>query len=162
MRTARLSVLVATCGLAGLALTACGGTQAPGSSPSAAGSGTAASDQLVAFARCMRAHGVNVPDPKPGDGLAKLIGPARKGNKAAFQRGVNACKDKLPKSATTRTPSADAMLRWAQCMRAHGVNVPDPKAGQQRPDLSQVDQSSPRFAAATDACSKYLRSEGSS
>ena len=84
----------------------------------------------------MREHGVNVPDPKPGQkGLtfSARTGPG-KGPPNALPAADRACRHLL--RGALKRPSAselnkmrDAALKWAQCMRQHGVKVPDPATG---------------------------------
>jgi hypothetical protein len=54
-------------------------------------------DALRVFAKCMRDHGVDMPDPDPNAGG---LGLARGGrfdfNNPAFQKAFEACRDKLP------------------------------------------------------------------
>ena len=82
--------------------------------------------QQLNFARCMQAHGItNFPD----SGELKItsgIDP----NSAQFQAAQHACQSLLPGLAQTPSQKAaanDAALKFAKCMRAHGVpNFPDP------------------------------------
>ena len=49
-------------------------------------------------------------------------------------------------------------LRYARCMRSHGVpNLPDPGSDGRIPDPESVgiNQGSPKFEAANQACGKY-------
>lgn len=151
--------VVVTAVAALLVLTGCGGTS-HGGQPTASATSTVANDQLVKFAQCMRTHGVDVPDPQPGEGLRDLLEKADTSNKAKFQKAVTACKSDLPKGISTEKPDQDAMLNWARCMRDHGVDVPDPQPGQ-KPDLSHVDRNSPKFTSASTACQRYLVSKAS-
>ncbi|WP_028050404.1 hypothetical protein [Cellulomonas sp. URHD0024] len=64
----------------------------------------------------------------------------------------------LPEGTATATPEAtldphDAMLRFAQCMRDHGVDVPDPVDGHLTVDGSGVTQA--QMDAARSACAKW-------
>jgi hypothetical protein len=56
-------------------------------------------DQALKFARCMRAHGVDMPDPQADGGGIRLSGPG-KGSidpaGPAFQRAQRACESLLP------------------------------------------------------------------
>jgi hypothetical protein len=60
----------------------------------------------------------------------------------------------------------DELLKWAQCMRQHGVNVPDPVNGQIRitvtpgpgrtaPASNGPVEGNPQFQAAQNACKQY-------
>jgi len=51
-----------------------------------------AEQAMLAFARCMRAHGQDVPDPVPGEGIRIR----RTHDDPAFEAAQEACQDKLP------------------------------------------------------------------
>jgi hypothetical protein len=61
--------------------------------------------QMVAWARCMRQHGVNIPDPKPGGGID--VGPAAgaKPDSAKFRAAEEACKQYEPRGGGERVDS---------------------------------------------------------
>jgi hypothetical protein len=75
---------------------------------------------------------------------------------------MSACRSKLPNGGQPPKLSASqkqAMLRFSQCMRAHGVtNFPDPTFGAAgRPDLKigqslGLDPNSPTFQSAQKQC----------
>jgi hypothetical protein len=121
---------------AALAIAACGSGGGPiasaqtGSQP---GSGT------IAFARCMRAHGVpQFPDPggpAPSGSSLSILGarlPATTDvNAPAFRSALNTCMKGFlaahPRPPMSAAQKAD-FLRFSRCMRAHGVpNFPDPR-----------------------------------
>jgi hypothetical protein len=112
-------------------LAACGG----GASANGASS-AGKEEQALKFARCMREHGVNVPDPKPGARgftFSARSGPGQ-GGANSLQAADRACRHFLkgalkPPSGSQLNKMRDAALKWAQCMRQNGVNVPDPKPG---------------------------------
>lgn len=56
--------------------------------------------------------------------------------------------------ATTPVADEDKPLRFAQCMREHGVDMPDPDPGG-KPGLLKIDRNDPKFAKAFDACKQY-------
>jgi hypothetical protein len=145
--------------LLGLAVLIAGCGAAPG--PRAGGSG-AIKARFVAYARCMRGHGVtDFPDPTavPGGGLAFSIdgGPGSDLNQAdpTFAAAGRACRGLAPgarQAATASAPHIAAELRWARCLRAHGVpSFPDPDR-QGAFDSARFDPSSPAFRTATRAC----------
>ena len=106
------------------------------------------------FAQCMRQHGVNMPDPKAG----KMTMSLQKGQESKMQAAQNACKQYLPNGGNPPSQAdpkmRDQAVKFAQCMRANGVNVPDPGAdGAIKIDGRKVTQS--KMAAAQKACSKY-------
>jgi hypothetical protein len=108
------------------------GTGAASTGTSAASESGSPESQALAFARCMRAHGLpNFPDPSPGGNFEfskrSGIGPSSR----AFQTARAKCKAYVPPGpGSGPPPSAQTLarfLRIARCMRAHGVpDFPDP------------------------------------
>lgn len=138
---------------AGIALLAAGCGGSPGSH------GAQATGAL-AFSHCMRSHGVvNWPDPTssgvtPKESLQQLgISSSR------FQSAQSACQHLLPTvSAARRRLVVSQSLEFSRCVRSHGVpNFPDPDSTGRIPDPASVgiDQGSPRFEAANQACGRY-------
>jgi hypothetical protein len=90
-------------------------------------------DAALKFARCMRAHGVKVADPKidrGGAGNFRVGGPGispqvMKRADAACRTYMEAAAPKL--SAAQRAEMRDQAVKFARCMRQHGVNLPDPE-----------------------------------
>ena len=123
--------------LAGLTLTACGGGEesaGASSSGEAGGGGGRAKLERAALrhAECMRKQGVDVPDPKPGEGGIILSGPLSGGDPGAQQRAAKKCEKYLrnvppPKlSDEQETAMRDGALKHARCMRGQGIEFPDP------------------------------------
>lgn len=164
--------VVATAGLTLLA-SACGGSSANhvatlgstttrGSSPRPAAS--APTNGAVAFARCVRSHGVpNYPDPTSAGGLVKESLQQLGVSGSRFHAAESACNHLLPNGGSG--PSLAQIqhvrrlaLRFSPCMRAHGVpNFPDPDSDGRIPDPATVgiNQGSPKFEAANQACRTY-------
>jgi hypothetical protein len=118
--------------------------------------------QFLAYARCIRAHGVSdFPDPTtpPGGGAAFSIqgGPGSDLNRSnpTFTAARQACRTLLPGGQQTQTLSAPhiaAEVRWARCMRSHGLpDFPDPNS-QGAFDSSRFNETSPAFNTASTAC----------
>jgi hypothetical protein len=146
-----------------LALAACATTK-PAATTASTGSAPA-----VAWAACLRAHGVPAfPDPIPGhkaqfsDSSANILN----SRSPAVLAAEKACKAQHDAIIGTRAgPSADenaAFLEFARCMRAHGVpNYPDPTYGGNGrpniPDLSSrgIDAQSPAVTKAARACNGH-------
>ena len=114
--------------VSGVALAGCGSTGAPsgtvtnGSSPNPKGA-----SQALAFAKCMRGHGVsNFPDPA-GSGIRITPSIAQQ---PAFRTAQSACRKYLPNGGqppVTAPGARAAALAFAKCMRTHGVpSFPDP------------------------------------
>jgi hypothetical protein len=109
-----IAVAAAACALA---LAACGSSGKPGR--------TAASvNSPVAFAVCMRAHGLpNFPD---GSNIPDALA-----RSPAFKPAVQKCRSKLRPGGGSHGGIPESvrlsMLHHAECMRAHGVpSYPDP------------------------------------
>jgi hypothetical protein len=151
-------LVVLTLGLSVLGLVACGG----GGSDSGSGGGKSASDEETAleFTECMRAHGVEVEDPKPGQKnieVGDTGGPATK-------KTLTACNGKLGNagqelSSEEQEEFREGALALAQCMRDHGIDMGDPEflgPGKFHLDIERIDTNSPAFKAAQAACSEEL------
>ena len=110
-----------------LLLVACGGSSSPGASATASTQETA-----VKFARCLREHGVNASTPT-GSSASSFIKVTGAGGPKAFEAAQTACKRYRPAppsfSPAEQTAHLDAALKFAKCMRSHGVDIPDPPAG---------------------------------
>jgi hypothetical protein len=87
-------------------------------------------DQAMKFAQCMRQHGVNVADPKPGEPGVRITGQRLDDSK--IKAASEACRKYSPRgNLNPNDPKVrDNMLKMAQCLRRHGVNIADPQAGQ--------------------------------
>lgn len=117
---------------AALSLAACGDT--PGEN--AGSTSSKPEDGALAFAACMREHGVDMPDPKvTSDGKIQLKGlePGSGLPPKVFEEAQKACQSKLRAGADAMSPAdrrqaAEQGLKFARCMRAHGVDFPDPGA----------------------------------
>ncbi|WP_327045841.1 hypothetical protein OG320_29885 [Microbispora sp. NBC_01189] len=99
--------------------------------PSASASTDLREAQLK-FAQCMREHGVDMPDPD-ADGRVRITG--RKGQEATTREAMRACEHFMKNAVGDRAGAGDPrerdrMLKFAQCMREHGVDMPDPKPGE--------------------------------
>jgi hypothetical protein len=117
---------------------------------------------MLAFAQCMRDHGVDLPDPGSGPGKVEI-----KADPATMDAAQSACKSFL-KGQDMHAPSAaeqarmrDAMLKFSACMRAHGIDLPDPTFSNNGATVRgdgnpSVDPSSAEFQAAQKACEKNL------
>lgn len=152
--------------LAALA-TACGGSGADepgvasrGGTPSASGSASASpsgsrQDQLVAFARCMRDHGVQIADPAPGDENIQLP-PGTKGD-ARTQTALGACQGLLGAGGKDGTDASaqDKAVQLARCLRGKGLNVADPEPG--KPLQLNGAANDPNVRAAITECRASVR-----
>ncbi|TDD92992.1 hypothetical protein E1293_00560 [Actinomadura darangshiensis] len=154
----RASVLLAA-SAAALALTAagCGGSGesggAGGSTSGSSGAKAAATaDPGVKHAQCMRENGLpGYPD--PGQNPQNL--PGR--DSPQFQKAQRACQSLEPAEKQPGTPEnaelQQKMLKWTQCMRKNGVpNFPDPQNGRIQVKKGTIDNKSPQFRKAVEAC----------
>ena len=101
-----------------------------------------AREKAVKFAECIRAHGVSdFPDPNAtGDfDYGVSVTPA------VWKQATTACKDLQPPGtlSSKRTPKQQsASLRFAQCVRDHGVkDFPDPVNGEPLIDTYKIPSS---------------------
>jgi hypothetical protein len=132
----------------------------------AAGCGTTAAtttttqNDAVAFAACMRSNGVlNFPDPNSGGVIPKVALQNLGVSSSRFQAAQTACQHlrTAPTTAQRREVAAQS-LQFSHCVRAHGVpNFPDPDSTGRIPDPATVgvNQGSPKFQLANQACGKY-------
>jgi hypothetical protein len=112
----------------------------------------------------MRRSGVaSYPDPAGGGPPPKKSLEQLGVGSSQFTEAESRCRHLLPNGG--RPPSQAAQLRvtrlalsFARCVRSHGVaNFPDPGADGRIPDPASVgiDQGSPKFQAANNACASY-------
>lgn len=152
--------------LATLALVACGGED----EASGAGDGISVADVEDAgldYARCMREHGVDVPDPQPGaGGLRAMFTDGDRRSDPGFREAESECRKHLRDLVSQvdedqRREFESARLEFARCMRSKGFDVPDPRSGGGPPDsgsgqggaLGELDLDDPRVQEAMEACS---------
>ena len=178
------SVLV---GLASLAVLIAGcsgsGSTGPGNAPVAslgttshAGNGSAPaltqeqSDQdMIHFARCMRANGVAMQDPfhRPGHAGLSIDMP---GQNASNQHAYAVCTHfiepivamKNAGATALAAPRLAALTRYAECMRSHDIAMldPDPEGNLNLGRIPGISSAfgrySPQFRAADQACRHFL------
>jgi hypothetical protein len=117
---------IAVAGGCSLVLVACGG------SAGKPDNGGVRASQGIAFADCMRSHGVpNFPDPGSGGGIQIGAGSGIDPASPAFQSAQKSCSRLLPGGGPRGEEVSEsqklAMLALAQCMRKHGfTSFPDP------------------------------------
>ena len=113
-----------------LALAACGSGSSPRPTTRAASTSAASSNrttQQVKFAVCMRQHGVPISDPTAGPQQALTSGvPA-----PTLQAAIAACRQYAVGalstiSASARAAFSQALVKYAICLRANGIDIPDP------------------------------------
>lgn len=132
-------------------------------------------NRLIAFSKCMRAHGVtNFPDPSGGGGL-NIAGTGINPQAPAFKSAQAACVKLMPGGGPGTHASAQQIkdaTDTAECMRHHGVTgFPDPVITTTPPAInpgayssaeygngmfigipSSINESSPAFESAAKIC----------
>lgn len=138
-------------------LVACGGGDSgSGSDESAAGEEEAA----LEFTECLRAHGVKVEDPKPGQKNIEV----GDGDDPTTKQALAACDDKLGSAGQELSSDEgeefrEGALALAQCFREQGIDMGDPEflgPGKFHLDIAGLDTESPAFEAAREACDDKL------
>jgi hypothetical protein len=147
-----------------LAAAGCGSGSGGGSSTNSA---TSARDAQVKFAQCMRQQGIDFPDPDSQGRILIQAGPGSNLNPDSpqFKTAQKACQKYQPRPsgnfdrANVQKMEA-AALKYAQCMRAHGVNFPDPKFQEGGAKMTfggpGMNPNDPNFKAAAEACSRLM------
>ncbi|HEX8008072.1 MAG TPA: hypothetical protein VF482_16770 [Trebonia sp.] len=166
-RTCLRQVGLQAAALACLALAvACSGGS-PNSSTGAGASGASGSTGPLAYSRCMRAHGIKAfPDPNSQGGLSLNAGPGTgiDPQSPQYQAADQTCKSLMPAqsplSAAQQAAIKAGNLRYAQCMRTHGISdFPDPNSQgllqiRAQPG-SDLDPNNPRYQSANTACQHF-------
>jgi hypothetical protein len=117
--------------LAATSLVACGGEK-PTSSGSNGTSPADAKKAMLAYAKCVRAHGVDMPDPVFEGNRIQQRGPANvdRAKMRAADKACGSIRDSIRPPEQSDAEQAEfkkAALKNAQCMRDHGIaNFPDP------------------------------------
>jgi hypothetical protein len=173
------SILVAALGGLSMLLAACGGspnatanrgpttstTYGPASPSTSAGSGANSPQQsALAFAACVRSHGVpSYPDSAvhaSSKGVVLSAPPGIDVNSPQFQSAMQACRSLLPQGPSSGSNSSSyvqAVLKYSLCMRSHGVtNFPEPNSQGLFTGGAGINPNSPTFLAANEACQRYL------
>jgi hypothetical protein len=122
---------------------------------------------MLDYARCMREHGIDMPDPtfdENGRGAVAIsgVGGSDGPNEATMKAAEDACQpimqdvidnapEQDPEEVAKRQQEA---LDFAKCMRDHGVDFPDPvfEDGGRMTQKMTVDPNDPNFQSAQEAC----------
>ena len=177
-RRVRLATALAAVAIAGLVATACSsgpGTPSvaslPGHTTTTQSGGASKGDQdMVDFAHCMRAHGVQVSDPVHLPGHSGLSFGDLPPKSVTTQPAYDACNHfvqglveaKKAEGATQAAPHLQALTNYAQCMRNHDIDMLDPNPqgslnlGNVPGITSNYGRYSPQFRAADSACRHLL------
>jgi hypothetical protein len=148
--------------LAGTALlaAACGG----GSAGSAGSTGSSPYAKALAYTRCMRSNGVaNYPDPNAQGQILMQPNNGIDYGSPQLAHAAKTCAKLAPKltiTAQQRQQILSQGLKWAACMRAHGItNIPDPSTaggGIAAEQIPKADANLPQLPAAEQACRSLL------
>jgi hypothetical protein len=174
--------------LATVVLAACGGGSPSGPGVASIASTTAAANDaantpaasqsdreatLLKAAQCMRANGVkDFPDPTvDSSGNVRLGGGGTGGrifdrNDPNVRKAFQACQKYFAAARPQFTPAQqqklqDALLKYAQCMRGNGYDMPDPQFGNGGGGpggglFRNINRSDPKFKTANAACQSVL------
>ncbi|GAA3446674.1 hypothetical protein [Planomonospora venezuelensis] len=165
--------LLPAAALLALALTACSGSEPGGdgvasaaggtAKPTASASSSAPADPQEAqlkFAQCMREHGVDMEDP---DGSGRVRIKAGPGDQAETEKAMKECQPLMENAVKDRGPQSpqdrDRMLKYAQCMREHGVDMPDP-GPDGRMQLRLTPGNEQKLEEAEEACREFAPGAG--
>jgi hypothetical protein len=166
-RPIRSFAILAAIGASSL-LAACGGSGGSGSG-SAKAAAVSPADNALKFAKCMRERGVrNFPNPETSGGAVKLrfrVRPGEGPNPQTLEAAQRACRRYQAPELQNLTPQQrlereEAGLKFAKCMREHGVNLPNPSISgggiRIQGGPGGVNPASPAFEAAQKACQDLL------
>ncbi len=123
-------------------VSACGSSTSSSSSSAAAGTGatsvsTGSTTARLNLAKCLRANGIDVSDSGTtsgaGGGAGGIFAALRNYPRAQVEAAEKACKQYLaaafPQTTLTaaqRAARTQELVKYATCMRSHGVDIPDP------------------------------------
>jgi hypothetical protein len=162
--------LAAVLAAAGLVVAGCGG--GGGGSGSSTTSQAAMRDKEVKYSQCMREHGIkNFPDPQPDGGMLLKAGPGTgiDPDSPQFKAAQRACAKYQPKQGVKfdrakAQQMQQAALEFAQCMRRHGIDFPDPQFQDGGAKMTfggpGMNPNDPRFRTAQQACAKNAPGPG--
>ncbi|MFI5667109.1 hypothetical protein [Streptomyces sp. NPDC051704] len=106
-----------------------GGKDGTSTNASGGGGGAASgadADKALKTRKCLREHGIDAPDPEPGqDPRGMTLGSGGE-DPEAVKKAFDACGLQAPGSGRISQEDKDKALKWAKCMRDNGVNIPDP------------------------------------
>lgn len=182
-------ISLAMIAMAGLVVSGCGGsdsssgvaqigstsaTPAPADATTTQASREDVQEAVLAFTRCLRGEGLNVPDPdfSGGGGGARILLP-RGGidpSSPKFRKAQEKCQPLIASirpqfSPEQREKFQEAAVKFAQCMRKNGVDVPDPDFSSGGPGgglfgSGRIDPSNPKVQKAMEACRSVFTDAG--
>jgi hypothetical protein len=140
-------------------------------------------DAFLDYARCMREHGIDMPDPDTtgGPGIVKFgaVASSADGGSSAdmsnpglskFEDADKACRDLLgdvgPQTMDPKQQQEmqDQALAFSRCMREHGIDMPDPTFSGQGAVTMKLDNTfdpnDAKFSDAQQACGSAFGPKG--
>jgi hypothetical protein len=176
----RSPLLLAAVAAAALALGACGSSDDNGTSGKS--QGDKAFQGALKYAKCMRDHGIDMPDPQRvgSGGIKQTMKAGPNMNTAKVQSAQKDCQKYMDTgggrtlSAAEKAKVQNSMLAYAKCMRQNGVDMPDPKfanggggvtfqlggPGKKGASTGGPNPESPAFKKADEACHGKLADLG--
>jgi hypothetical protein len=136
-----------------------------GGSSSSAAAGSSQYTKALAYAQCMRHHGVpNFPDPNSKGQITLTPSDGVNINSAQYQSAAKTCQSLAPSAVSVgqQAQIVAGALKFARCMRSHGItDFPDPNAqgGFEIKGGGDLNPSSPQYKSAQTACHHYLSAE---
>ena len=125
---------------------------------------------MLAYAKCMREHGIDMPDPQPGQRGIRLTAPEGV-TPEEMEKAEGACRKHLEDieapelTEEQQKEFQEAALAHARCMREHGIDIPDPTFDEDgRAEIrirrearrTGPDPDEPKWKAAEEACRDKL------
>jgi hypothetical protein len=163
-----IGLLTAACssGTSGPGGAAASSPAASGSAPPSPSSSASGMAEGIAYAQCMRSHGMpDFPDPRAapnGQGVGWQLGRGINMTSPQFQAATKACGPMPNLGGGASAPPLTAAqkqqyLKWAACIRAHGVpGFKDPTFRDGYPQITNTGNGA-QVQAAEQACASYLR-----
>lgn len=151
--------------LAILGIVVLAGCSSSGTTGASADSSTSTAYQkALAYARCIRAHGIpDYPDPNSSGQFVIQNGASAPSNesKAVANAAMKACQSLLPPSMALGPSgsqgSSTTRLKFSECMRSHGEpTFPDPASNGSITLPPGMNSESPQFQNAEKACQSVM------
>lgn len=163
-RPARAGLTVALLAMLGVALLAA--CSSPNHTTSGTNSGSSAYQKALAYAQCIRAHGIpDYADPNSkgqfvvpnGGSLPNVSAAVAAAAGKACQKLIPPAMAQGPSGPQGEGPSTSSLVRFAECMRKHGEpNYPDPSANGSTQLPPGMNPQSPQFQNAEKACQSLM------
>lgn len=114
-------------------------------------------EQMLQFAKCLREHGVDAADPKPGQGVDLNMDGV---GEAKAKRAMEACRQYDPATTSKNDPISkeleEKLRAYSRCMRSNGVaDFPDPVPGEGL-QMDGAIERDPDYDGAARACEKLM------